>query len=586
MRADRRSGSLNPSTTPLLLEPADGAGGGGCYIYLLTALSAIGGFLFGYDTGVVSGAMLLLDKEFDFTPRQQESIVSITLVGCILAAMCSSVATERLGRQPVIRIGSLIFTAGAVVLAVSQNFATLLVGRFIIGVAVGLASMAVPLYIAEAAPPDKRGTLVTVNNVFVTGGQFIACVVDALFSKVDYPHGWRFMLGLAAVPAVIQFIGFLFLPESPRWLAKHKGAPAARRVLQKIRGTQAVDAELEMIIASIRADQGVASSGLMTALREAPLRRAMALGCMLQLIQQLTGINTVMYYCGTIFVMAGYIDPTLAIWLSAAVSLIGWLFCFLGVVAVERMGRRRLTLTSLAGVIVALVALGGGFKYSEMTSETVVGGSGDCARYSSCFDCVADDTCGFCPSASDAGYCVPGNATAPTLGAAAAMCNSTTSAGGRNSTRRWFSQSTGCPASGRDGSNLGGKISLVATAAYLAAFQPGMGTMPWTINSEIYPLHARSLGVSLATMTNWCSNLLISYTFLDLTRAVTTPGAFWIYAAVGVLGWAWFYCNLPETRGLPLEKIGELFARPGDAVATRGSAGYRFIGSPGRDAST
>ena len=279
MRADRRSGSLNPSTTPLLLEPADAAGGGGCYIYLLTALSAIGGFLFGYDTGVVSGAMLLLDKEFDFTPRQQESIVSITLVGCILAAMCSSVATERLGRQPVIRIGSLIFTVGAVVLAVSQNFATLLVGRFIIGVAVGLASMAVPLYIAEAAPPDKRGTLVTVNNVFVTGGQFIACVVDALFSKVDYPHGWRFMLGLAAVPAVIQFIGFLFLPESPRWLAKHKGAPAARRVLQKIRGTQAVDAELEMIVASIRADQGVASSGLMTALREAPLRRAMALGC-------------------------------------------------------------------------------------------------------------------------------------------------------------------------------------------------------------------------------------------------------------------------------------------------------------------
>ena len=87
-------------------------------------------------------------------------------------------------------------------------------------------------------------------------------------------------------------------------------------------------------------------------------------------------------------------------------------------------------------------------------------------------------------------------------------------------------------------------------------------------------------------MTNWCSNLLISYTFLDLTRAVTTPGAFWIYAAVGVLGWAWFYCNLPETRGLPLEKIGELFARPGDAVATRGSVGYRFIGSPGRDAST
>ena len=116
----------------------------------------------------------------------------------------------------------MIFIAGSAILCTAETFEMLLVGRAVVGIAVGLASMAVPMYIAEAAPPEKRGTLVTVNNVFVTGGQFVACIVDALFSKVDYPHGWRYMLKLAAAPALVMFFGFLFLPESPRWLAQYK----------------------------------------------------------------------------------------------------------------------------------------------------------------------------------------------------------------------------------------------------------------------------------------------------------------------------------------------------------------------------
>ena len=256
-----------------------------------------------------------------------------------------------------------------------------------------------------------------------------------------------------------------------------------------------------------------------------------SLRAVLQLIQQLTGINTVMYYCGTIFTLAGFTDPNLAIWLTAAVSFVGWICCFGGVLAVERAGRRKLTLASLAGVVVALVALGGGFFYSECTSPHALphgpaaganntGGSGGCQAYRSCFDCVVDSGCGFCgPAGGGSGYCVAGNATGPSAGAAAATCASLAG-------HVWSPQS--CP-----GGNLGGHISLVATAAYLAAFQPGMGTMPWTVNSEIYPLRARSLGISLATMTNWVSNLLISYTFLDLTVWVTTPGAFWIYAGIG-----------------------------------------------------
>ena len=258
---------------------ARSGGGGACYLYTLTALSAVGGFLFGYDTGVISGAMLLLVQEFEFTNREQEQIVSVTLLGCILAALCSSCLTERLGRKPAVLLGSLVFAAGAIVMAVADGLHLLLVGRFIVGLAVGLASMVVPLFIAEAAPPSQRGALVTINNVFVTGGQFFACVVSALLSKVDYPHGWRFMLGAGALPAVVQFVGFLCMPESPRWLAKYRGEDAARAVLRRIRGTAEVEAELEAITASIEADGRSASTALVEALRSPPLRRAMALGC-------------------------------------------------------------------------------------------------------------------------------------------------------------------------------------------------------------------------------------------------------------------------------------------------------------------
>lgn len=150
------------------------------------------------------------------------------------------------------------------------------------------------------------------------------------------------MIGAAAIPSVLQLVGFLFLPESPRWLAKYRGKDSARVVLRRLRGKHDVSVELAGIMQSIDDDSHIASAGGLNccaALRNAPVRRALTLGCMLQLIQQLTGINTVMYYCGTIFVMAGFTDPTLAIWLTAAVSFVGWVCCVLGVLAVERLGR-------------------------------------------------------------------------------------------------------------------------------------------------------------------------------------------------------------------------------------------------------
>lgn len=177
------------------------------FVLLLTATSALGGFLFGYDTGVVSGAMLLIRQDFGLTDTQEEIVVSITIVAAVSAALAGGPGMERFGRRPAIFLAAVVFTIGAGLLAAANTYLQLVVGRFVVGVGIGLASLVTPVYIAEAAPSNVRGTLVTLNTLFITVGQVIAGVVDGLFASTD--GGWRYMLGLSGVPSILMVVGFM-----------------------------------------------------------------------------------------------------------------------------------------------------------------------------------------------------------------------------------------------------------------------------------------------------------------------------------------------------------------------------------------
>nr|XP_027236034.1 proton myo-inositol cotransporter-like [Penaeus vannamei] len=208
---------LLPSQIPAMGTRGGGSGGGTpAAIILLAVFSAIGGFLFGYDTGVVSGAMILVRDEFELSTVWHELIVSSTIGAAWLAALAAGPATDRFGRRPVILVASVVFTVGAVVMGAAPEKVTLLIGRIIVGLGIGMASMSVPVYLSESSPADLRGRITVTNNIFITGGQLIASVICGAFSKV--PQGWRYMLGLAALPSVVQLMGFAFMPESPRWL--------------------------------------------------------------------------------------------------------------------------------------------------------------------------------------------------------------------------------------------------------------------------------------------------------------------------------------------------------------------------------
>jgi SP family myo-inositol transporter-like MFS transporter 13 len=535
------------------------------FVYLLSMLAAVGGFLFGYDTGVISGAMLLLTQKFNLGHEWQEIIVSITVGAAALFSLIGGYLTDVFGRRPVIFLASFVFTLGAILLGAAQNRAMLVVGRFVVGAGIGLAAMTVPMYIAEAAPSHLRGRLVTMNTLFITGGQFVAGVLDGAFSYVE-PDGWRYMLGLAAVPSIIQFVGFYFMPESPRWLIERGRYDVAKRVLLQIRGSrEAAEREFQIVKQTFEDDERerMEKGGrfvAITMLKTPHLRRALIVGCGLQLFQQVSGINTVMYYSATIIRMAGVKSTQLAIWLPAVTAGVNFLFTFVGLYLVEKIGRRLLTLGSLFLVVLSLIVLGVGFNLMADNSPPIapplgpINASDRCAAARTCDACTNRPECGYCfyeqdPYPYTRGTCSPTNPDASdraTSGDCARTLDPTESL-------TWAYD--WCPTGYA-------WLAILGLVLYLIAFAPGMGPMPWTINSEIYPQWARSTGNALATATNWIFNLLVSMTFLSLMEAITKQGAYYLFAGVAFVGLVFFFLFLPETKGKSLEQLESLFIQP------------------------
>lgn len=544
------------------------------YVHVLVFFASLGGFLFGYNTSVISGALLQLENDFSLTTMWKQGLVSATVGSAAVFSLVSGFLNSFVGRRALFLTSSFAFICGALSCALAPNKQVLLVGRVIQGIGIGLVSTTSPLYISEIAPLKSRGRWTTVNTLFLTGGQFFAGVAGGIF--ITFAQGWRFMFALSAFPAALQFIAFLFLPESPRWLLSQDRWEEARVVLTQIRDAEGAEKELDSMLKD-RVKVTSAANGLILSkmLRSPTARRALLVGCGLQMIQQVIGINTVMYYSASVIKLSGVSSLSSAAWLSALVASINFLFTIVGVYFVERAGRRRLTLFSLFGVTASLALLAASFQISAMTSPDVTTRvpiidndnntnsysdhqrATSCAHMKDCDSCTRNPECGFCflnvEGTIGESSCLPferGNASASASAAVPCSIANSTRNDGDDGSVLWTTDS--CPSS----------YSWMATGGmviYLAFFAPGMGPMPWTINAEIYPSWARSAGNGLATFTNWIFNLLISTTFLSLIEILTPSGAFWVYCGLSALGFLFVYLTLPETRKKSLEEIENLF---------------------------
>jgi sugar porter (SP) family MFS transporter len=323
---------------------------------MIAFIAALGGLLFGYDTGVISGALPFLKDEFKLDPLLLGSLTSSALAGAAIGATVAGGLADKYGRKPVILIVAVIFFAGAIISAIATVLSVLVIGRILVGIGIGVASMLTPLYLAETAPPAQRGALVSLNQLMITVGILVSYLVGYLLAE---GNGWRWMLGLGALPGLVLFVGMLPLPESPRWLAGTGRAEDARDALFVLRRNhQAADQELTQLRSDLQREE---REKRLAHFKESRLDRPMIIGVGLAIFQQVTGINTVIYFAPAIFKAAGLGSTSATILATAGIGAVNVLMTLVAIKLIDNAGRRALLLTGLAGMTAALVVLGLGF---------------------------------------------------------------------------------------------------------------------------------------------------------------------------------------------------------------------------------
>lgn len=461
-------------------------------VFALTILTSVCGFLFGYDTGYISGALVVIGQDLDgkdLTSGNKELITSATSLGALIFALIGGPLADWAGRKWVISGANLLFIIGAIIQVAAHSLWAMIVGRFVMGWGVGLASLVAPLYISELAPARFRGRLVVLNVLAITGGQLVAYAISAGLYHIN--NGWRILVGLSMVPAAVQMVLFIFMPETPRYLIRRGRVEEAKRVLMKTyqeSSEREINDKIEELVKFnmfMDEDSNTAGSwikrwkdGLIEAHTVPSNFRAVVITCGLQGIQQFSGFNALMYFSATIFASVGFSNPTVV---SLIVAGTNFVFTLLAFVFIDKIGRRRILLITIVGMI-------GGLVLSAI-----------------CFHFIKID----------------------------------------------FDSTSNTDQSKHGAWSI---IVIIAMLVYVAFYASGIGNVPWQ-QSELFPMRVRGVGTSLATATNWAGSLVISSTFLTMLKNVTPTGTFAFYAGLCLLGELFVYFFYPETANCTLEEV-------------------------------
>ena len=523
------------------------------YIWTISLVAALGGLLFGYDWVVIGGAKPFFERFFGIDPTfgtMRDSFLSgwansCALVGCLVGAIGAGALSDRFGRKWLLAISALIFIVTSIGNALAPNFICFVLWRILGGTAIGLASNLSPMYISEVAPAGMRGRLVSINQLTIVSGVLLAQITNWLLGRGIpeaatsdswyYTTCWRWMFGLTAVPSALFFLGMFFVPESPRWLLKRRRAKAAGDILRRIGGDDyatAAVAEIEGTLAN--EPEGVDLRELF----DPRLRKVLFLGVVLAVFQQWCGINVIFNYAEEIFKNAGYgVAGALAnIVATGAVSM---MFTIGALGVVDRGVRRRVMLWGAAGLAMIYVALGFGFGVA-LTEWRML----DLAL-------------------AAVGYCLmsllPGGRRSLMLLGASSLAIIYIVLG--------IGYAFG----------LQGWPMLVLVLAAIGAYSMSLAPITWVILSEIFPNRIRGAAMAVSVSSLWIACFLLTITFPVLQKSLGRTGvfclgdlgrtadeaqkllgmagAFWLYAAICIAGFAYILRRLPETKGKTLEEI-------------------------------
>jgi len=325
-------------------------------IYLVSFIAALAGLLFGFDTGIISGALLFIEQDFTLDTAAKELIVSSVLIGAMIGSLSSGRLTDKLGRRKVMFIIAAFFIVGTLVASLAPDYQTIIMGRVLIGIAIGIGSYTAPLYIAEAAPAKWRGGLVSINQLAITFGILSSFIISYVF--IEDVHSWRWMFLIGIIPAVLLGMGMAFLPESPRWLIKDNKIDQAKSTLQYLRGTDNVINEINEIKDSLKLKEASFSE-----IFSPWIRHVLFLGVFLGFLQQVTGINAIIYYAPTIFRLAGFASTANAIVATIGIGIVNVLATVIAIFVIDKLGRRPLLFFGLIAMGLSLLVLSFAFHY-------------------------------------------------------------------------------------------------------------------------------------------------------------------------------------------------------------------------------
>ncbi|RZB14179.1 sugar porter family MFS transporter [Streptomyces sp. F001] len=326
---------------------------------LITVIATFGGLLFGYDTGVINGALPYMTDDLGLTAVTEGMVTSSLLLGAALGAVAGGRMSDQRGRRRTILALAVLFFVGALGCTLAPTTEVMIVARFVLGLAVGGASVTVPVYLAEVSPAERRGALVTRNELMIVSGQLLAFTSNAIIARVGGESGgvWRWMLVVATLPAVVLWFGMLVMPESPRWLASKSRFGEAFEVLKQVRSEARAQAELSEVSALAVKDERKKLGGWKD-MRAVPwVRRLMFVGFGIAIVQQITGVNTIMYYGTQILTDAGFTSDS-ALTANIANGVISVLATFVGIWLLSRVNRRPMLMAGQIGTTSALLLIG------------------------------------------------------------------------------------------------------------------------------------------------------------------------------------------------------------------------------------
>ncbi|MGE3173474.1 MAG: sugar porter family MFS transporter [Planctomycetota bacterium] len=503
----------------------------------LALVVALGGFLMGFDSAVISGVVDPLRGDFGLDADQVGWAVSCLTLGATLAMALAGPLADRLGRRPVLLVTAALFTVSAVSCAVAESFAVLVLARIIGGFGVGGALLIAPIYIAEIAPPHRRGQLVSFNQLNIVLGFSAAFFSNYFLERAGL--SWRWMLGVEAIPAAVYGLLLLTVPRSPRWLAMRGRSDEARRVLARIHGEEQAAAAMAQVEDGLRAD---AAGGRARAaeLFRPRMRRVMLIGLGLGFFQQITGINAIFYYSTTIFGMAGAARDT-ALGHAILVGLVNVAFTVLAMYLIDRLGRRPLLLIGCSIMALALFSNGAAFHSAHYVLQP---GTIDGAV------ALPDDV----QDALRPLVGVDHDSELTFLAEVRARCD-----GLPDGSMRALEGAEQDLA--KHALRIDGLLVLISIMAYIAAFAISLGPVMWAMFSEIFPQRLRGAAISVAGFFNSAVSFGVQQLFPRGLETLGPGNVFFVFGGFALLAVLFTWRIVPETKGRSLEDIERQLTR-------------------------